>query len=125
MNSPQIILGAEYDACLDRADNHEPVIQCGGEDGLVILYTSGTTGRPKGAVISHRALIARGAVFGMDLGIMPHETFVAWAPFFHMASTDQALATLVSLVFKTFSKSNFFLFFNFLLLFNEAAFFPP
>ena len=95
MNSPQIILGAEYDACLDRADNHEPVIQCGGEDGLVILYTSGTTGRPKGAVISHRALIARGAVFGMDLGIMPHETFVAWAPLFHMASTDQALATLM------------------------------
>tara|TARA_B100001245_G_C22889915_1_gene428492 strand:- start:13 stop:1557 length:1545 start_codon:yes stop_codon:yes gene_type:complete len=94
-NSPRIVLGAEYDTYLARAENREPSIQGRGEDGLVILYTSGTTGRPKGAVISHRALIARGAVFGMDLGILSNETFVAWAPFFHMASTDQALATLM------------------------------
>ena len=65
------------------------------EDGLVILYTSGTTGLPKGAVISHRAMIMRALVFSSELGIAPQDAFVAWAPMFHMASTDHGLATLL------------------------------
>ena len=65
------------------------------EDGLVILYTSGTTGLPKGAVISHRAMIMRAMVFASELAISPSDTFVAWAPLFHMASTDHGLATLL------------------------------
>lgn len=39
------------------------------EDGLYILYTSGTTGKPKAALVSHRALVARGAVNTMDRGV--------------------------------------------------------
>ncbi|EFL89035.1 AMP-dependent synthetase and ligase [Ahrensia sp. R2A130] len=66
-----------------------------GEDGLVILYTSGTTGLPKGALVSHRATVARAAAFVSDLGLEPGANFVAWAPFYHMASTDHALATLL------------------------------
>src|SRR5439155_24564693 len=30
----------------------------GGEDLALLLYTSGTSGRPKGAMLSHRALLA-------------------------------------------------------------------
>ncbi|MEZ5726616.1 MAG: AMP-binding protein [Burkholderiaceae bacterium] len=66
------------------------------EDGLVILYTSGTTGLPKGALISHRAQVARAAVLCMDYGITREDGFVAWAPMFHMASTDQMLQALMS-----------------------------
>lgn len=65
------------------------------EDALVILYTSGTTGLPKGALISHRAMIARAACFYAELQLAHDCHFVAWAPLFHMASTDHALATLM------------------------------
>jgi len=66
------------------------------EDGLVILYTSGTTGLPKGALISHRAEIARLAILRLDMGVTRNDGFIAWAPMFHMASTDQMLAALMS-----------------------------
>ena len=65
------------------------------EDGLVILYTSGTTGLPKGALISQRAMVARAQVFAQDYGITASDGFIAWSPLFHMAATDHALATLM------------------------------
>ncbi len=65
------------------------------EDGLYILYTSGTTGRPKAALISHRALLARAAVGTMDGGVRRGSHFVAWPPMFHMASADNLLVTLI------------------------------
>ena len=65
------------------------------EDGLYILYTSGTTGKPKAALVSHRALVARGAVNTMDRGVRRGATFIAWPPMFHMASADSMLVTLI------------------------------
>ena len=91
---PVIEIGDDYERRLAAAPESEPGTAADPEDGLVILYTSGTTGLPKGALVSHRAMIARAMVFG-DLGIAPSDAFVAWAPFFHMASTDQGLATLL------------------------------
>jgi acyl-CoA synthetase (AMP-forming)/AMP-acid ligase II len=90
-----ITLGEDYEARLARAETSEPPSLAEPEDALVILYTSGTTGLPKGAVVSHRALIARSLAFITELGLGPGEAFVAWAPFFHMASTDHALASLL------------------------------
>lgn len=90
-----ITLGAEYEARLARASCLEPPEVAAPEDGLIILYTSGTTGLPKGAVISHRAMIARALAFTHDLRLAPEDGFVAWAPLFHMVSTDHALATLL------------------------------
>ncbi|MEY9437372.1 class I adenylate-forming enzyme family protein [Bradyrhizobium elkanii] len=93
--NPILEIGSQYESELMRADGRASPSVAEPEDGLVILYTSGTTGLPKGAVISHRAMVMRALVFSSELGIAPHDTFVAWAPLFHMASTDHALATLL------------------------------
>ena len=66
------------------------------EDGLVILYTSGTTGLPKGALISQRAEIARMAAMRLDIRADEGDASLAWAPMFHMGSTDQMLGALMS-----------------------------
>lgn len=65
------------------------------EDGFLILYTSGTTGLPKGAVISQRASVARAMAYACEYGIGAADGFIAWSPFFHMAATDHSLATLL------------------------------
>lgn len=66
------------------------------EDALVILYTSGTTGTPKGAVISHRAQIVRNLVTRAEFGIAQDDTFVAWSPMYHMGAIDNSLGTLMA-----------------------------
>jgi fatty-acyl-CoA synthase len=92
---PLLSLGANYDDAINAAPALAELPDVDPEDGLVILYTSGTTGLPKGALISHRAEIARMTVMRMDFGLSPQDGFLAWAPMFHMGSTDQVLATLM------------------------------
>ena len=89
-------LGAAYEALIAAAPPHPVPPAFDPEDGLLILYTSGTTGLPKGALISHRAELARTAAFRLDLGITATDGFCAWAPMFHMASADHLLAALMS-----------------------------
>lgn len=66
------------------------------EDALLILYTSGTTGLPKGALISHRAEIFRNLVMRAEFGIASRDVFVAWSPLYHMGAADPALGALMS-----------------------------
>jgi len=68
---------------------------CDPERGLLLLYTSGTTGLPKAAIISNRALIARMCNFHMDLKIQQGDAYVAWAPMFHMGGTEHSLSSLM------------------------------
>ena len=90
-----MLFGDDHEAALAAASPDEPEAAPGGEDGLVIIFTSGTTGLPKGALISHRAIIARTAIYGAETGAPGQATFVAWTPLFHMGANDFTLATLM------------------------------
>lgn len=48
-----------------------------------ILYTSGTTGSPKGAVLTDRATVKSAELFGSRLGIGPDDRYYCPVPFFH------------------------------------------
>ncbi len=89
-----IVLGPDYEKRLEAAAVSEPPVVAEPEDGLLILYTSGTTGMPKGALISHRAELARMELSQIDSGLEEGDSFVAWAPMFHMVSLEHALHVL-------------------------------
>jgi len=59
----------------------EPTLQP--EDTAIILYTSGTTGRPKGAVLSHKNICANMAAAIDAWEITAQERFLLTLPLFH------------------------------------------
>ncbi len=90
-----LAFGADYEAALAEAAP-APLSAVDPEDPLMILYTSGTTGLPKGAVISHRAQVFRNVVTRAEFAVAPDDTFVAWSPLYHMGAVDNALGTLMT-----------------------------
>ena len=97
IGEPRIVgIGPELERLMADAGPVGPDPAVDPEDGLVVLYTSGTTGLPKGALVSQRAMIARMAAARMDVDWHAEDAFIAWAPMFHMASTDQQLNCLMS-----------------------------
>jgi fatty-acyl-CoA synthase len=53
------------------------------DDPVMIQYTSGTTGFPKGALLRHRGLANNGADTGVRMGLHPGDVFVTTMPLFH------------------------------------------
>jgi fatty-acyl-CoA synthase len=92
---PMLAFGPDYVAALDAAPPLEQATAVAPEDGLLLLYTSGTTGLPKGALISQGAEIARMKVLQADLGIDGDDAYLAWSPMFHMGGTEHGLAALM------------------------------
>ncbi len=54
------------------------------DDLAAILYTSGTTGRSKGAMISHRNLAANARVLHAYWGFTPDDVLIHMLPLFHV-----------------------------------------
>jgi acyl-CoA synthetase (AMP-forming)/AMP-acid ligase II len=96
LGAPTLLVERDHERLIGAAAPAAPRGDVDAEDPLIILYTSGTTGLPKAAVISHRAEIARMCLLRMDLRATEDDGFLAWAPMFHMGSTDQVLGALMS-----------------------------
>ncbi len=93
---PTLPFGDAFEAALAASAPEAAPAALDPEDGLLLLYTSGTTGLPKGAVISHRAEIARNLVLRAEFGIAATDAYVAWSPLYHMGGAEYALGTLMS-----------------------------
>ncbi|MGZ3458395.1 MAG: AMP-binding protein, partial [Archangium sp.] len=54
-----------------------------GSDPGLIQYTSGSTGAPKGVLLSHAHLLANIRAIGQALRIQPDDVAVSWLPLYH------------------------------------------
>lgn len=64
------------------------------DDLVHLIYSSGTTGRPKGVVKTHAAELARGEIFSGHLQMTQSDRNLIIMPLFHTGATSIVLASL-------------------------------
>ncbi|MCC5859518.1 MAG: o-succinylbenzoate--CoA ligase [Ectothiorhodospiraceae bacterium] len=91
---------ADYEETLQASAQTEPDVLVGQQDPLMMMYTSGTTGKPKGALMSHAnpTWIAINSMLG-DLAVHRDDTVLTVAPLFHIGGL--AIYTLPALYMGT------------------------
>ncbi|WP_051305406.1 AMP-binding protein [Desulfogranum mediterraneum] len=65
-----------------RGEQLEPVPRHG-QDTAFLQYTSGSTGDPKGVILSHANLLANIRAMGEVTQVRGDDTFVSWLPLYH------------------------------------------
>jgi fatty-acyl-CoA synthase len=68
---------------VSRETLHERQASVRPDDPAQILYTSGTTGFPKGAIQTQQAILNNGRIFALRWGVQPGDRLCTAMPFFH------------------------------------------
>lgn len=86
-----------YEELVGNGNSDGPLVSIDAEDDAMILYTSGTTGRAKGAVIRHRNSIASGRWILQATGLNPKDVLLSCIPMYSASSMNGYLiASLIT-----------------------------
>ncbi|HET9975910.1 MAG TPA: class I adenylate-forming enzyme family protein [Burkholderiaceae bacterium] len=83
-----------FDALLAHGAGPEPA-PVGEEDTAAILYTSGTTGRPKGAMLTHLGVVHSSMHYQIAMGLGPDDSSIAAVPLSHVTGLVALITTMV------------------------------
>jgi acyl-CoA synthetase (AMP-forming)/AMP-acid ligase II len=82
----------DYEALLASGRPRPPATRPGPEDTVYIVHTSGTTGRPKGAMIGQRAQLGIARSINREPGLGIEDTGLIALPLFHLGAKFLQLA---------------------------------
>jgi len=84
---PRLLTGPDYEAALREDGNPHPEIDVAEGSPALIMYTSGTTGSPKGAVLSHANLAQQSLTLIRGWQLFGDDTVnLCASPMFHIAA---------------------------------------
>lgn len=66
-----------------------------GDDPLCIMYTSGTTGLPKGVILTYGNMFASAAGSAFNLGVLPGDRWLAVLPLFHIGGLSIVMRSVL------------------------------
>jgi len=84
-----------FEAFFDAPDT-DPAVEVSWTDDARVMFTSGTTGRSKGAIKQHASDYFSGRTYNEVCGVTSEDTFFSCLPLFH--SNAQVLATYPALI---------------------------
>jgi fatty-acyl-CoA synthase len=88
-------VGAEsYEQALAAVSSEPPDVVVDDEDFAFLMYTSGTTGRPKGAMLSHQNLVVNTTNWLYEVGARPDDVWLSGLPLFHIGGINGVLPFL-------------------------------
>ncbi len=81
---------------LRNASHVPPPVPVAGDDLHRLMYTSGTTGRPKGVMITHANLAWKNLAHIVELGFTGADLGLACGPLYHVGALDLTTTSLVA-----------------------------
>ncbi len=79
----------DYESLLEGESAEEPPVQVLPTDLMSIFLTSGTTGRPKGAMRTHQHNFVNAVTATIEMGLRPDDRVLLLFPFYHITFEDR------------------------------------
>jgi long-chain acyl-CoA synthetase len=88
LQKPRWSFMEDYERLLSKGDKKEPGIKILESDIMSILFTAGTTGRPKGAMRTHRHVVSNATTGVIELKVSYDEKALISFPMYHVSCED-------------------------------------